>query len=640
LGSCPDFRFLREASRVYLKSMRQPSRQTVGYVAVLAMCFLLAMVTGWTTFGVQIDNDAYDFFFRLHPAPAASPESILLAIDEKTFTSMGGVRQLRQIVARGVEAITGAAPAAVVIDLILADNGDPIQDADLERAFRCVPNLVLACELVPGGWEDPLPRFRRWAAAVGHVHADPDRFDNVTRRIPLEKAAGRDRRWALALEAFRLARGGAAITETPTTLEVAGLTIPAARDEARPLYLRYLRRPPGAVSSIPLVSVAELMREPTLAERFRGKVVFVGVTAQSAASDRYMTPYSAGQPMPGVEIHATAFETLARGKFLLPISNSAVVLFCLGLVAAAGLTFAYRSGWQAYLMGAGAIAAANLTPYLSFRSGVIFPYAAPVSAAWLSVAGAATYQYFVVRRLLRKSESARSRYQQAIHFVTHEMRTPLTAIQGSSELIGRYNLGEEKSKQLAQMINTESKRLARMIQTFLDVERLSQGQMELKREPVEVGTIVSACLERVRPLAERKRITLRVGPITEVCLNGDRELMEYAVYNLLNNAVKYSPAETEVTVFSEQRGAQLRLSVRDQGIGMDEGELRSIFKKFYRTRKAEASGEAGTGIGLSIVEQIVKQHGGRMEVTSKPGVGSCFTIVLPAPVSAAAAESN
>jgi signal transduction histidine kinase len=105
--------------------------------------------------------------------------------------------------------------------------------------------------------------------------------------------------------------------------------------------------------------------------------------------------------------------------------------------------------------------------------------------------------------------------------------------------------------------------------------------------------------------------------------------MEYAVYNLLTNAVKYSPENTLVTVRAIRDGASLRISVSDQGIGMDEKELRNIFTKFYRTKKAENSGEAGTGIGLSLVEQIVSHHGGRMEVTSKPGQGSCFTMVLP-----------
>jgi two-component system OmpR family sensor kinase len=95
--------------------------------------------------------------------------------------------------------------------------------------------------------------------------------------------------------------------------------------------------------------------------------------------------------------------------------------------------------------------------------------------------------------------------------------------------------------------------------------------------------------------------------------------------------VKYSPPETAVTVFGRQQGSQFRLSVRDQGMGMDDQELRNIFKKFYRTRRAEKSGEVGTGIGLSIVEQIVTHHGGTIEVVSAPGKGSCFTLVLPCP---------
>jgi len=105
--------------------------------------------------------------------------------------------------------------------------------------------------------------------------------------------------------------------------------------------------------------------------------------------------------------------------------------------------------------------------------------------------------------------------------------------------------------------------------------------------------------------------------------------MEYACYNLLTNAVKYSPQKTEVTVTGAKEGSHVRIAVQDQGIGMDQKEVKQIFHKFYRTKKAEESGEACTGIGLSIVQQIVEQHGGQIEVTSQPGAGSCFTLVLP-----------
>lgn len=622
--------------------MLRSRRQRIGYVAVLAACFLAAVAAGWTALGLQLDNDAYDFLVRLHARPAREPEAVVLAIDEPTLLEMGGMRRLRSIVAEGLERIAGAAPKAVIVDLILADEGEAAEDARLEEAFRKTPNLVLACDLIPGGWEDPLPRFRRWAAALGHAHADPDPLDNVTRRIPLEKASPGERRWALALEALRLARGGAPILELPEGLEVGGVSIPAPRraDESRPMLVRYFAAGPGESASLPAVSFLQLARSPEAVQKLRGRVVFIGVTAQSAPGDRHMTPHSGGRQLPGVEIHASAFETVARGEFLRPVSDSLVLLFCLLLAAAAGLTFAFQAGWRAYLTGALLLGAAHAVPAALFSLGWVFPYAAPLSTAWLCLAGAATYQHFLVRRLWRKSETARSRYQQAIHFVTHEMRTPLTAIQGSSELMGRYKLGEEKSRQLAQMIHAESKRLARMIQTFLDVERLSEGQMELKREAFPAATIVDTCIERIRPLADRKRIAIRTGEIAEAELWGDRELMEYAIYNLLSNAVKYSPAETEITVSAVRERDQLRLSVKDQGIGMDEAELRNIFRKFYRTKRAEASGEAGTGIGLSIVEQIVTHHGGRIEVTSKPGAGSCFTLVLPVAVSAGRAEAR
>jgi two-component system sensor histidine kinase SenX3 len=210
------------------------------------------------------------------------------------------------------------------------------------------------------------------------------------------------------------------------------------------------------------------------------------------------------------------------------------------------------------------------------------------------------------------------------------MRTPLTAIQGSSELMSRYNLNEDKRRQIAQMINAESKRLARMIQTFLDVEKLSEGELQLRRERFGTAELVDACLARVAIPAERKQIEVVRGEIDDAPLEGDRELMEYALYNLLTNAIKYSPSGTRVAVSAKNGGGAVRLAVVDQGIGLDARELKNIFRKFYRTTRAEASGEAGTGLGLSIVEQIVSHHGGRVEVVSEPGRGSCFTLVLPA----------
>lgn len=600
-----------------------PSKQTLGYAGIVAASLVVAIVSGWTSLATQIDDSAYDWMFRLHPPAAAKPRCIILAIDDATFGAMGGVREYRTMLAKALDLIAPGHPQVVGIDMVLADQEVPSEDDPLERAMQATKNLVLVAHLADQRWENPLPRFARWAAAVGHDKADELSRDGVTRQIPLEQRTATERHWALALEAFRLSKG-TRILESPEDIQIGNEVIPAARTKQgnRPLRVLYSSQP------IPSVSLKELSDRPELAARFADQVVFLGVTSISATYDRVATPFGDVR-IPGVEVHAQLFETMERGRFLTSASNLSVAGFCLFAGVLAGLIFALLAGWPAYLSAGALLVAAHITPFVLFREGIVFPYFAPMASAWLTVAAAASYQHFVVRRALRASETERKRYQQAIHFVTHEMRTPLTAIQGSSELMGRYNLSEEKRKQMTDMINQESKRLARMIQTFLDVERLSDGQMELKREQFTAKELVEACLERVRPLGERKNIRVSTEELAGN-LEGDRELMEYAVYNLMTNAVKYSGRDTEVTIACRPQGDRVRLSVRDQGIGMDAKELRQIFQKFYRTKRAEASGEKGTGIGLSIVEQIVHHHGGKIEVTSEVGKGSCFTMVLPA----------
>ncbi len=592
-----------------------------GYAAIAAAAAMVGIVVGWTSFGQRIDDYAYDFLFVRNAPDAANSDAVLLAIDDATFAAHGGVRQLRSILADALEKLAPAHPSVVAVDVILHDAADPREDARLARAFSRIPNLVLATDLDAAGWEDPLPVFTASAAAIGHVQSDDVSHDGVTRQIPLEKIHGRTRRWALALEAYRLARGMPLI-ESPEDVHVGSRVIPARFDASRPVRVGYTWQP------APTLSVDELIKHPAAAARLAGKTVFLGVTSLSSTRDRVYTPL--GGPIPGLAVHAYVYDTIAAGAFLRDSSDLAALLACLLIAAAAGLLFALVSGWPAYVSGALLVAAAHVMPFVLFRQGTVFPYLAPVTTAWLAVVGAATYRYFAVERQLRRSETERTRYRQAIHFVTHEMRSPLTAIQGSSELMSRYNLTDDKRKQIATMIHAESKRLARMIQTFLDVERLSEGQMDFKREPFTLTDVVANCTERVRPLAERKQIAIETDGNVAGVLLGDRELFEYAVYNLLTNAIKYSPTATTTTVTCSFETGMLRLSVRDQGIGMDASETGKVFQRFYRTRRAEASGETGTGIGLSIVQQIVELHGGRIQVSSTPGEGSCFTVIVPA----------
>jgi signal transduction histidine kinase len=604
-------------------------------VLVLASA-VVGLAVSWTSFGQQFDKYAYDFLFRLEPPAPWQPSSIILAIDNRTLTKFDGLTGIRAALADGLDRIAAARPAAVVVDIILAEPqpADDKLDAAFARIQNLTHNLVLSSDMQPDGsqWEDPVPRFRKYAAGVGEVHADLDKFDAISRDLPLEKAAGHDRRWTLALETLRVLGNSdpnSDIIESPDDLTVGSTRIPASDRDGRTIRIRYA---PPAMGGIPQVTVAELDGNPALAARFAGKVAFAGVTAQTAA-DRWMTPYSNGISMPGVEMHANAYETLARQMFLVDVPLRTVVVSTFLFAIFAGMSYAFTTGWIANVLTLLVLLSAQLIPAIAFAHSTVWPWVPGTLAVILAAASAAAWRHLLVRRELVHSEHEKSRYQQAMQFVTHEMRTPLTAIQGSSELISRYgSMPEAKRKQMAELINSESKRLAKMIETFLSVERMSGGQMEMKQERFPLHDLVESCAMRARPLADNKHIEIAIADIPVDDLIGDRELMEYAVYNLLTNAVKYSPPQTRVTVFGhngkENSADRIELSVVDQGIGMDRKEVARIFEKFYRTRRAEQSGEMGTGIGLSIVKQIINEHGGTIHVESEPGKGSKFTLNL------------
>jgi signal transduction histidine kinase len=608
------------------------------YAALLSAAFLVGGLAA-EIYGGELDNYAYDVMLR-HYRPQPWPhQSAILAIDEYTLQSLPrGIESLRPSLTQALRIVAAAHPKTVAIDITLADHRDPETDASLAAALRQTPNLVLATDLLNDSWEDPLPEFVAAANShLGQVHAAPDNNDEITRAIALEKVFKFKRRYALALEAYWLSIGAPNIVLSPESLQLGSETVPVPSrnitsiggvqtGDGRLMRIRFV---PPNMKPIPRVSLAKLIADPSLAQAFTGRAVFAGVTAITEVRDRLTTPVGSRRTT-GIEINAEAFETIANRLFITDVDRGWVWLFSLVLAAAIGLAFRRLPGWWAYVGGLAAVLAAGAAPYCFFTHSLVFSLATPLTVAVLSFLCAGAYYHLVVRRNWRAELAARERYQQAMHFVTHEMRTPLSAIQGSSELISRFPLTEEKRKQIALLINSESKRLARMVEIFLNVERLSAGQMELKREPIDVAGMLEQCIARAGPLAERKQISVGLTPVPEnLRIAGDRELMEYACYNLLTNAVKYSPRRTAVSVSAWRENTQVHIAVEDQGIGMDQKEVRQIFQKFYRTKRAEESGEAGSGIGLSIVQQIVEQHGGEIGVTSKPGVGSRFTVAMP-----------
>ncbi len=217
--------------------------------------------------------------------------------------------------------------------------------------------------------------------------------------------------------------------------------------------------------------------------------------------------------------------------------------------------------------------------------------------------------------------------------VTHELRTPLTAIQGMSEVLSQFELDAERRREMHLAINDEAKRLAQMIDQYLDLTRLESGARPLRLAPVRVAALLERALLMLEPIAAQReiRILRRFAPNLPAVL-ADADLLARAVNNLVTNAIKYSPVRTEVILearLSGEAGDELKIEVADHGHGIPPGDLERIFEKFYRVPRVEDADVPGTGLGLAFVREVAEMHGGRITVESEVGVGSVFTLHLP-----------
>lgn len=214
--------------------------------------------------------------------------------------------------------------------------------------------------------------------------------------------------------------------------------------------------------------------------------------------------------------------------------------------------------------------------------------------------------------------------------VTHEMLTPLTAIQGMSEVLAQFEVQGERRREMHLAINDEAKRLSQMITKYMDITKLESGAHPLRLAPTRLTPLIERVLLLLSPVAARRDISIvpRLSPGLPALL-ADGDLIAQALTNLIANAIKYSPAKTEITVAARDEGTGLLVEVGDHGYGIAADVLPHIFEKFYRVPSVQDTDVPGTGLGLALVREIVELHGGRVTVHSEPGVGSTFSVRFP-----------
>ena len=225
-------------------------------------------------------------------------------------------------------------------------------------------------------------------------------------------------------------------------------------------------------------------------------------------------------------------------------------------------------------------------------------------------------------------------YRNFIQNVSHELKTPLTVIQGHAAKMGDVPDDRESWLASRRIIADEAKRLTQLVDNLLTLARLESPSFSLERAPLNLGALLEEAVLQVSDLAEERRLSLSLNLSPGLPrLNGDRARLKQVVLNLLDNAIKYTPANGSITLAAAldqaAGGCRVVCSVSDTGEGIPAEDQPYIFDKLYRARRSRGRPVEGSGLGLTIAQEIISAHGGEITVQSELGRGSTFTFTLP-----------
>ncbi|MFL5345172.1 MAG: sensor histidine kinase [Hyalangium sp.] len=235
---------------------------------------------------------------------------------------------------------------------------------------------------------------------------------------------------------------------------------------------------------------------------------------------------------------------------------------------------------------------------------------------------------------LRRLEKVRKDF---VANVSHELRTPITAIRGYAETLQSGALKDaEMAPKMVEIIHRQSERLSELVEDLLELSRLESREVQLKIANVPLAVAASRAAETVKPKAAGKNIHVELQLPPTLVARGDERAVEQVLLNLLDNAVKYTPAGGRVDVFGTLEEGRCVVRVKDTGVGIEPKHLSRIFERFYRVDKGRSRDMGGTGLGLSIVKHLLGAMEGEVKVESQPNVGSVFVIFLPVATAKAA----
>ena len=616
---------------------------------------LIALLASYSGVLSRVDNVLADLGQRLTTRPAPG-DLIIVAIDEDSLSKLGRWPWSRRLHASLLDRLKADGARVIGLDLVFAepDTADQPADAALADAIKRAGNVVLPVLLessrVNGQLLEtlPLPQLLEPAAALGRVHAELDE-DGIARSVFLWEGVGAPV-WPHFAQAVLQVAGQlptAFSTRAPATAD----TAPFALVRQTQRRIRFLG-PPGHVRSLSYVQVLTGDFAPGT---FRDRIVLVGATA-AGMGDVLPTPVSGlRQPMPGVEFHANALESMRTGT-LVRTAPESLTLAVAALLALMPLLWLPRLNPLAGLLASGGW-------FLSVTAAVIL---LPVlTSLWMPLAGALlaialAYPVWSWRRLesagrfldhelkrLRQELGAEAtlplkalsadpfqariaQVQTAAHrlrhlqeergetlaFISHDLRAPLAAA-----LMQLETLPPDVQSRLRDPLN----RGLNLAEAFLRTARAEM--LDPRRfEELDFAAVLHQAIDDAYILARSRAVELhRKLPDEPVWVNGEFGLLHRAMLNLVQNAVHYAPAHTRVELELRSHNGVAEARVIDHGPGISAADQARLFQRFSRA----AGQSSGTGLGLYFVRTVAEKHGGSVAVTSEPGHATCFTLSLP-----------
>ena len=554
-----------------------------------------------------------DAAMRLLPRRAAAA-TVIVAIDEESLQRIGAWPWPRATIARIVDRARAAGARGVVVDVLDPEPRDG--DAELATALRRVPSVMVAA-MNGGAWLLPAPALRD-AATLAHGNFEID-HDGIARRVAATKQSGDRALAAICYDAAALVR--------PTPVPVGHVFRPAFRTSpaAVPVVsaVALLGTPPSAAAGPAASRRPERTRDASApaggTPAFRNAIVFLGPTAV-ALGDRVRTPVSG--PEPGVTVHAAATESLLRGEDIRELPPWLGGLLC-GGQALLPVVLARRDRRERLSSIELAVAIATVAIGLALlASGIAIPFASLLLTIVISTTATALLQSRkAATDIAARLAQFREREAESKRVLAHELKTPLASMRGLTQLLAGFDLSDAERRRVTALLESEAGKLQSMVQGLLDLERLTLRDFA-ETQTIDLAALAAARVGFLRASTDRE---LRIAPAAPAMIRADPILVERVVDNLVGNALKYTSGPVSVAV--RQHGGEALLEVEDRGAGIGDADRERIFQRFFRG--ATAAGTQGLGLGLSLVAEVARWHGGRVAVEAAAGGGSVFRVTFP-----------